>query len=77
MAQEENNQELWQIIPRNPYLHENVAENFFEEVTFELRHEISQGRREGEEWLLQREADRGKQVQRPGGRKHPGRGAMW
>lgn len=43
----------------------NFRENISEEVTFELRHEVSQVRRKGEVWFLQRKAGRGKLVQRP------------
>lgn len=55
MTQKEINQELWANLTRNPYLDGNVRENVFEEVTFRLRHEVSQVRREREEWFQQRE----------------------
>lgn len=42
----------------------SVREKFFEEATFKLRHEVSQMWREKEKWFLQREAGKGKRVQR-------------
>lgn len=42
---------------RSPHLGENVRENFFEEVTFKLRHKSIRG--VGEEWSLQREMCQG------------------
>lgn len=40
---------------------------------FKLRQEVSQVRGQGEEGFLQREAGRGKEVQRPRGRKYLGK----
>lgn len=65
LAPKENNQELRAKGTRRPHLDENGRENFFEEVTFKLRHAVSQVRGEGEDWFSQREAGRGKEVQRP------------
>lgn len=44
MAPKENNQELRAKGTRSPYVDENGRENLFEEVTFKLRHAVSQVR---------------------------------